>query len=236
MEIITNQNNYNSNTSLSTPTSQTNIKSVNDLSCMVYSTILVLQNENLRIRASDYTYTQYKKLSAKDINQLFPRYKTPFENEKAQKLQQLATLSSDEILNQVLFDKAKNADFSDISTRNFFDKTLSIAELEKAELSWNKYEISPEDIKVKKETYKNMLYKDVLLTKEFSFSSAEDTDWIVDAKTYFGFYQTSENYFKEYGKDLSEYSQKYWPGEFTLLNEIKSEYERRVSKNDNALS
>ena len=43
----------------------------------------------------------------------------PNENEKAHKLQLLATLSPDETLNEILFDKAKDSDFNNISTRNF---------------------------------------------------------------------------------------------------------------------
>jgi hypothetical protein len=179
------------------------------------------------------------------------------ESEKAHKLQLLANLSPDETLNQVLFDQAKNADFNDISTRNFFDRTLESATLEKALISYYEYEISPQGIKDKEEFYKNMPYKDKLaLAKEFGFSSVEEKDaydeahktnhyadplekeidGIVDAKMYFQFYQTSENYFKEYGKDLSEYSQKYLPGEFALYDKVKSEYERRVSQNDNVLN
>ena len=64
----------------------------------------------------------------------------------------------------------------------------------------------------------------------------KEIDGIVDAKTYFKFYETSKNYFKEYGKDLSEYSQKYWPNEFALFDKVKSEYEKRVSQNDTMLN
>jgi hypothetical protein len=53
---------------------------------------------------------------------------------------------------------------------------------------------------------------------------------------YFQFYQTSEDYFKEYGKDLSDYSRKYLPGEFALFDQVRSEYERRVSQNETMLN
>ena len=254
MEISTNSSIYTSITSLPTSSST---KSVNDLTSVTDSSFTVSQNANVKIQASDYTYDEYKKLSAKEINEIFPWDKMPHENEKAQKLQLLATLSPDETLNQVLFDKAKNADFNDISTRNFFDTTLRTAETEKALISAYEYDTSPEGIKAHEEFYKNMSHEDKLaLAKELGFSSTEemntydeshktnhyvdsldkDIDGIVDAKTYFGFYEMGKNYFNEHKKDLSEYSQKYWPGEFALYDQVKSEYERRVSQNDTALN
>lgn len=253
MEISTTSSIYSAITSLQT-TSTSKTKSVNDLASGTDS-FTISQNE--KTQASDYTYDEYKKLSAKDINEIFPWNKMPHENEKAQKLQLLATLSPDETLNQVLFDQAKNADFNDISTRNFFDRTLKTAETEKALISAYKYDISEEGIKAKEEFFKNMSHEDKLaLAKEFGFSTVEEKDaydeahktnhyadpldkeidGVVDAKTYFGFYEMGKNYFKEYGKDLSEYSQKYWPGEFALYDKVKSEYERRVSQNDTMLN
>ncbi len=253
MEITTNSSIYTAITSLQT-SSTTKIKSVNDLASGTDS-FTISQNE--KTQASDYSYDDYKKLSAKDLNEIFPWDKMPHENEKAHKLQLIATLSPDETLNQVLFDQAKNADFNDISTRNFFDRTLKSAEDENALLSAYKYDTSPEGIKAHEEFYKNMSHEDKLaLAKDLGFSSAEemntydeahktnhyvdsldkDIDGIVDAKTYFGFYQTSKDYFNEHKKDLSEASQKYLPGEFVLYDKVKSEYERRVSQNDNALN
>jgi len=173
MEITTNSSIYTVITSLET-NSTVKIKSVNDLASGTDSFTL---SSNQKTQASDYTYDEYKKLSAKDINEIFPWDKMPHENEKARKLQLLATLSPDETLNQVLFDQAKNADFNDISTRNFFDRTLESATLEKALISYYEYEISPQGIKDKEEFYKNMPYKDKLaLAKEFGFSSVEEKD------------------------------------------------------------
>ena len=253
MEISTNSSIYNAITSLQT-TSSTKTKLVNDLTSGTDS-FTISQNE--KTQASDYSYDEYKKLSAKDINEIFPMDKMPHENEKAQKLQLLSTLSPDETLNQVLFDQAKNADFNDISTRNFFDRTLRTAETENALISAYKYDISEEGIKANWESYDRMSKEDKLaLSKELGFSSAEeidkvansnerkyygerldkDIDGIVDAKTYFGFYEMGKNYFKEYGKDLSDYSRKYLPGEYALFDQVKSEYERRVSQNDNVLN
>jgi hypothetical protein len=253
MEISTNSSIYNAITSLQT-NSATKTKSVSDLSSETDS-FTIAKNE--KTQASDYTYDEYKKLSIKDINEIFPWDKMPHENEKAQKLQLIATLSPDETLNQVLFDQAKNADFNDISTRNFFDRTLRTAETENALISAYKYDTSEEGIKAKEEYYKNVPYKDKLaLAKEFGFSSVEEKDaydeahktnhyadpldkeidGVVDAKTYFGFYEMGKNYFKEYGKDLSDYSRRYLPGEYALFDQVKSEYERRVSQNDNVLN
>lgn len=252
MEISSNSSLYTAITSLQT-TSSTK-KSVNDLTSGTDNFTI---SQNQKTQANDYTYDEYKKLSAKEINEIFPWDKMPNENEKAHKLQLIATLSPDETLNQVLFDQAKNADFNDISTRNFFDRTLKTAETEKALISAYKYDTSEEGIKAKEEFYKNMPYKDKLaLAKEFGFSSVEEKDaydeahktnhyadpldkeidGIVDAKTYFKFYEMSKNYFKDYGKDLSEYSQKYLPNEFALFDKVKSEYERRVSQNDTMLN
>ena len=253
MEISTNSSIYTSITSL--PTTSSNTKSVNDLTSVTDSSFTVSQNANVKIQASDYTYDEYKKLSAKEINEIFPWDKMPHENEKARKLQLLATLSPDETLNQVLFDKAKNADFNDISTRNFFDRTLESAETERALILGYEYDQS-EESKLGTIGYVQTLPSDERdkFLKEEGYSSFgefvnsvknskikvdpldKEIDGIVDAKTYFKLYQTSEDYFKEYGKDLSEYSQKYWPGEFALYDQVKSEYEKRVSQNDTALN
>ena len=124
MEITTSSSIYTAITSLQT-SSTTKTKSVNDLASGTDSFTVSI---NQKTQASDYSYDDYKKLSAKDINEIFPWDKMPHENEKARKLQLLATLSPDETLNQTLFDQAKNADFNDISTRNFFDRTLKSAE------------------------------------------------------------------------------------------------------------
>lgn len=257
MEISTNSSIYTLITSL--PTTSSNTKSVNDLTSTTDNSFTVSQNPNVKTQASDYTYDEYKKLSAKEINKIFPWDKMPHENEKAHKLQLLATLSPDETLDQVLFDKAKNADFNDISTRNFFDRTLASAELEKVLISSYEYFTSKEGIEDFKKGYiKSILElpedKRKAYVKEEGFSSVDDyiyfikngtvtmsplekeIDGIVDAKMYFQFYQTSEDYFKEYGKDLSDYSRKYLPGEFALYEQVKSEYDRRVSQNDTMLN
>ncbi len=250
MQITSNNNTIDSSVST------TKAKSINDLATGIDSFSV---STNQKTQASDYSYYDYKKLSAKDINEIFPWDKMPNENEKAHKLQLIATLSPDETLNQVLFDQAKNADFNDISTRNFFDRTLESATLEKALISSYEYYTSPEGI----EDFKRGYIKSILelpeekrkaYVKEQGFSSVDDyinfikngtgtmdplekeIDGIVDAKMYFQFYQTSENYFKEYGKDLSEYSQKYLPKEFALFDKVKSEYEKRVSQNDTILN
>lgn len=239
MEISTNSSLYTAITSLQT-TSSTK-KSVNDLTRVTDSSFTVSQNANVKTQANDYTYDEYKKLSAKEINEIFPWDKMPNENEKAHKLQLIATLSPDETLNQVLFDQAKNADFNDISTRNFFDRTLASAEFEKAMLSFNQYETSNEEfLKTLSQKDKLALAKDsnnkVAKTVNYTDSLAKEIDGIVDAKTYFDSYEMSKNYFKEYGKDLSEYSQKYLPNEFALFDKVKSEYEKRVSQNDTMLN
>lgn len=236
MEISTNSSLYTAITSLQT-TSSTK-KSVNDLTSGTDNFTI---SQNQKTQANDYTYDEYKKLSAKEINEIFPWDKMPNENEKAHKLQLIATLSPDETLNQVLFDQAKNADFNDISTRNFFDRTLESAEFEKAMLSFNPYETSDEEfLKTLSQKDKLVLAKDsnnkVAKTVNYTDSLAKEIDGIVDAKTYFDSYEMSKNYFKDYGKDLSEYSQKYWPGEFALYDKVKSEYERRVSQNDTMLN
>ena len=114
MEISTTSSIYTAITSLQT-TSTTKTKSVNDLASGTSFTI----SQNEKTQASDYTYDEYKKLSEKDIKEIFPWDKMPNENEKVHKLQLLSTLSPDETLNQVLFEQAKNGDFNDISTRNF---------------------------------------------------------------------------------------------------------------------
>ena len=253
MDISTTSNIYTAITSLQTTTKT---KSVNDLASETDSFTI---SSNKKTQASDYTYDEYKKLSAKDINEIFPWDKMPHENEKAQKLQLLATLSPDETLNQVLFDEAKNADFDDISTRNFFDRTLASATLEKALISAHEYDISKEGIEDFKKGYINSILempedKRKAYVKEQGFSNVDDyinfikngtitmspfdkeIDGVVDAKMYFQFYETSKNYFKEYGKDLSEYSQKYWPGEYALYDKVKNEYEKRVSQNDTMLN
>lgn len=236
MEISTNSSLYTAITSLQT-TSSTK-KSVNDLTSGTDNFTI---SQNQKTQANDYTYDEYKKLSAKEINEIFPWDKMPNENEKAHKLQLLSTLSPDETLNQVLFDQAKNADFNDISTRNFFDRTLATKRLEEAMLSFNQYETSDEEfLKTLSQKDKLALAKDtnnkVAKTVNYTDSLAKEIDGIVDAKTYFKFYETSKNYFKEYGKDLSEYSQKYLPNEFALFDKVKSEYERRVSQNDTMLN
>ena len=251
MEITTSSSIYTAITSLQT-SSTTKTKSVNDLASGTDSFTVSI---NQKTQASDYSYDDYKKLSAKDINEIFPWDKMPHENEKARKLQLLATLSPDETLNQTLFDQAKNADFNDISTRNFFDRTLKSAELEKALISGNKF-IQSEEFKLgiigsvqtlpSEERDKFLKEQGYSSFTEFVNSVKncklkvdpleKEIDGIVDAKMYFQFYQTSENYFKEYGKDLSEYSQKYLPGEFALYDKVRSEYERRVSQNDNVLN
>lgn len=232
MEISTNSSLYTAITSLQT-TSSTK-KSVSGTDNFTIS-------QNQKTQASDYTYDEYKKLSAKEINEIFPWDKMPHENEKAHKLQLIATLSPDETLNQVLFDQAKNADFNDISTRNFFDRTLASAEFEKAMLSFNQYETSDEEfLKTLSQKDKLALAKDtnnkVAKTVNYTDSLAKEIDGIVDAKTYFDSYEMSKNYFKDYGKDLSEYSQKYLPNEFALFDKVKSEYEKRVSQNDTMLN
>lgn len=237
MEISTTSNICTTITSLQT-TSSTKTKSVNDLTRGTDSFTI---SQNQKTQANDYTYNEYKTLSAKDINEIFPWDKMPHENEKAHKLQLLATLSPDETLNQVLFDQAKNADFNDISTRNFFDRTLTSAEFEKAMLSFNQYETSDEEfLKTLSQKDKLALAKDtnnkVANTVHYADSLAKEIDSVVDAKTYFDTYEISKNYFKDYGKDLSEYSQKYLPGEFALYDQVKSEYEKRVSQNDNVLN
>lgn len=237
MEISTNSSLYTAITSLQT-NSSIKTKSVNDLTSGT-DNFTISQNE--KTQASDYTYDEYKKLSAKEINGLFPWDKMPNENEKAHKLQLIATLSPDETLNQVLFDQAKNADFNDISTRNFFDRTLASAEFEKAMLSFNQYETSDEEfLKTLSQKDKLALAKDsnnkVAKTVNYTDSLAKEIDGIVDAKTYFDSYEMSKNYFKEYGKDLSEYSQKYLPNEFALFDKVKSEYEKRVPQNDTMLN
>ena len=236
MEISTNSSLYTAITSLQT-TSSTK-KSVNDLTSGTDNFTI---SQNQKTQANDYTYDEYKKLSAKEINEIFPWDKMPHENEKAHKLQLLSTLSPDETLNQILFDQAKNADFNDISTRNFFDRTLASAEFEKAMLSFNQYETSDEEfLKTLSQKDKLALAKDsnnkVAKTVNYTDSLAKEIDGIVDAKTYFDSYEMSKNYFKEYGKDLSEYSQKYLPNEFALFDKVKSEYERRVSQNDTMLN
>ena len=236
MEISTNSILYTAITSLQT-TSSTK-KSVNDLTSGTDNFTI---SQNQKTQANDYTYDEYKKLSAKEINEIFPWDKMPHENEKAHKLQLLSTLSPDETLNQILFDQAKNADFNDISTRNFFDRTLASAEFEKAMLSFNQYETSDEEfLKTLSQKDKLALAKDsnnkVAKTVNYTDSLAKEIDGIVDAKTYFDSYEMSKNYFKEYGKDLSEYSQKYLPNEFALFDKVKSEYERRVSQNDTMLN
>ena len=236
MEISSNSSLYTAITSLQT-TSSTK-KSVNDLTSGTDNFTI---SQNQKTQANDYTYDEYKKLSAKEINEIFPWDKMPNENEKAHKLQLIATLSPDETLNQVLFDQAKNADFNDISTRNFFDRTLASAEFEKAMLSFNQYETSDEEfLKTLSQKDKLALAKDsnnkVAKTVNYTDSLAKEIDGIVDAKTYFDSYEMSKNYFKEYGKDLSEYSQKYWPNEFALFDKVKSEYEKRVSQNDTMLN
>lgn len=244
MEITTNSSIYTAITSLQT-SSTTKTKSVNDLASGTDSFTV---SSNQKTQASDYSYDDYKKLSAKDLNEIFPWDKMPHENEKAHKLQLIATLSPDETLNQVLFDQAKNADFNDISTRNFFDRTLASAETERACITGYAFENSEKvklgingsfqplsnnekDNLVKKEGYIS-LYSEIVRNP----TENKDLDGIVDAKTYFGFYQTSKDYFNEHKKDLSESSQKYLPGEFALYDKVKSEYERRVSQNDNALN
>ena len=237
MEITTNSSIYTAITSLQT-SSTTKTKSVNDLASGTDSFTVSI---NQKTQASDYSYDDYKKLSAKDINEIFPWDKMPHENEKARKLQLLATLSPDETLNQTLFDQAKNADFNDISTRNFFDRTLASAEFEKAMLSFNQYETSDEEfLKTLSQKDKLALAKDtnnkVAKTVNYTDSLAKEIDGIVDAKTYFKFYEMSKNYFKDYGKDLLEYSQKYLPNEFALFDNVKSEYEKRVSQNDTMLN
>lgn len=236
MEISTNSSLYTAITSLQT-TSSTK-KSVNDLTSGTDNFTI---SENQKTQASDYTYDEYKKLSAKEINEIFPWDKMPNENEKAHKLQLIATLSPDETLNQVLFDQAKNADFNDISTRNFFDRTLATKRLEEAMLSFNQYETSDEEfLKTLSQKDKLALAKDsnnkVAKTVNYTDSLAKEIDGIVDAKTYFDSYEMSKNYFKDYGKDLSEYSQKYLPNEFALFDKVKSEYEKRVSQNDTMLN
>lgn len=236
MEISTNSSLYTAITSLQT-TSSTK-KSVNDLTSGTDNFTI---SENEKTQANDYTYDEYKKLSAKEINEIFPWDKMPHENEKAHKLQLIATLSPDETLNQVLFDQAKNADFNDISTRNFFDRTLASAEFEKAMLSFNQYETSDEEfLKTLSQKDKLALAKDtnnkVANTVNYTDSLAKEIDGIVDAKTYFDSYEMSKNYFKDYGKNLSEYSQKYLPNEFALFDKVKSEYEKRVSQNDTMLN
>ena len=236
MEISTNSSLYTAITSLQT-TSSTK-KSVNDLTSGTDNFTI---SQNQKTQANDYTYDEYKKLSAKEINEIFPWDKMPHENEKAHKLQLIATLSPDETLNQVLFDQAKNADFNDISTRNFFDRTLASAEFEKAMLSFNQYETSDEEfLKTLSQKDKLALAKDtnnkVAKTVNYTDSLAKEIDGIVDAKTYFDSYEMSKNYFKDYGKDLSEYSQKYLPNEFALFDKVKSEYEKRVSQNDTMLN
>ena len=215
-----------------------NTKSVNDLTSGTDNFTI---SQNQKTQANDYSYDEYKKLSAKEINEIFPWDKMPNENEKAHKLQLIATLSPDETLNQVLFDQAKNADFNDISTRNFFDRTLATKRLEEAMLSFNQYETSDEEfLKTLSQKDKLALAKDsnnkVAKTVNYTDSLAKEIDGIVDAKTYFDSYEMSKNYFKEYGKDLSEYSQKYWPNEFALFDKVKSEYEKRVSQNDTMLN
>lgn len=251
MEITTNSSIYTAITSLQT-TSTTKTKSVNDLSGETDSFTI---SSNKKTQANDYTYDEYKKLSAKDINELFPWDKMPNENEKAHKLQLLATLSPDETLNQVLFDQAKNADFNDISTRNFFDRTLKTAETEKALISGNEFDQSEEaklgtigmvqtlpseerDKFLKEQGFDSFgEYSEYIKNAKITVDPLDkEIDGIVDAKTYFKFYETSKNYFKEYGKDLSEYSQKYLPNEFALFDNVKNEYEKRVSQNDSMLN
>lgn len=228
MQITSNNNTIDSSVST------TKAKSINDLATGIDSFSV---STNQKTQASDYSYDDYKRLSAKDINEIFPWDKMPNENEKAHKLQLLSTLSPDETLNQVLFDQAKNADFNDISTRNFFDRTLESATLEKALISFNSYEISDEEfLKTLSEKDKSIFTKVHNKLPHYMEPLDKEIDGIVDAKTYFQFYQTSENYFKEYGKDLSEYSQKYLPNEFALFDEVKSEYEKRVSQNDTILN
>ena len=236
MEISTNSSLYTAITSLQT-TSSTK-KSVNDLTSGTDNFTI---SQNQKTQANDYSYDEYIKLSAKEINEIFPWDKMPNENEKAHKLQLLSTLSPDETLKQILFDQAKNADFNDISTRNFFDRTLASAEFEKAMLSFNQYETSDEEfLKTLSQKDKLALAKDsnnkVAKTVNYTDSLAKEIDGIVDAKTYFDSYEMSKNYFKDYGKDLSEYSQKYLPNEFALFDKVKSEYEKRVSQNDTMLN
>ncbi len=244
MEITTNSNIYTAITSLQT---SSKAKSETD------SSFTISQNE--KTQASDYTYAEYKKLSVKDINEIFPWDKMPHENEKAHKLQLLSTLSPDETLNQVLFDQAKNADFNDISTRNFFDRTLKTAETEKALISGNEFTQSEEfklgiigmvqtlpsderDKFLKEQGFDSFgEYSEYIKNAKITVDPLDkEIDGIVDAKTYFKFYETSKNYFKEYGKDLSEYSQKYLPNEFALFDNVKNEYEKRVSQNDTMLN
>lgn len=73
MEITTNSSIYTAITSLQT-TSTTKTKSVNDLSGETDSFTI---SSNKKTQANDYTYDEYKKLSAKDINELFPWDKMP---------------------------------------------------------------------------------------------------------------------------------------------------------------
>ena len=231
MDISTTSNIYTAITSLQTTTKT---KSVNDLASETDS-FTISQNE--KTQASDYTYDEYKKLSAKDINEIFPWDKMPNENEKAHKLQLLATLSPDEALNQVLFDQGKNANFNDISTRNFFNRTLTFAEFEKALISFNPYETSDEEfLKTLPEKDKLVFAKAHIKLPHYIEPLDKEIDGIVDAKTYFDTYEMSKNYFKDYGKDLSEYSQKYLPNEFALFDNVKNEYEKRVSQNDTMLN
>ncbi len=250
MEISSTNSIYSTISSIQT-TTLNKPKSINDLGFAI--------SENKKTEAKDYTYDEYKKLSAKDINEIFPWSKMPNENEKAHKLQLLATLSPDETLNEILFDKAKDSDFNNISTRNFFDRTLASAELEKALVSSYEYDTSKEGIESFKKSYinsivemsederKNFLKKEGFDTIEEFKSYTESVkinltslekniDGIVDAKIYFQFYENSKSYFKEYGNQLSEYSQKYLPAEYDLFDEIKNEYEKRISQNNTILN
>ncbi len=68
MDITTNSSIYTAITSLQT-NSSTKTKSINDL---VSGTDSFTVSSNEKIQASDYTYDEYKKLSAKDINEIFP--------------------------------------------------------------------------------------------------------------------------------------------------------------------
>lgn len=252
MEITSSINNIYSSNSTSQTVLSNKTKSINDIVNITDSFSIL---ENKKIEANDYTYNEYKKLSAKDINEIFPWNKMPYENEKAHKLQLLATLSPDETLNETLFDKAKNSDFNNISTRNFFDRTLASAELEKALVSSYENDTSKEGIESFKKGYinsivemsederKNFLKKEgfdtiqefINYTKSTTVNLtplAKNIDGIVDAKSYFQFYETSKNYLKEYGNQLSEYSKKHLIAEYNLFDEIKNEYEKKVSQNN----
>jgi hypothetical protein len=78
MEISTNSSIYTAITSLQT-TSSIKTKSVNDLASVTDSFIIA---KNEITQASDYTYDEYKKLSIKDINEIFPWDKMPHKMKK----------------------------------------------------------------------------------------------------------------------------------------------------------